>query len=187
MRVQTKPVFQYELSFAMTIHKSQGRTIKKVVLVLSKHAMHAISMKYQSIFVTLSRVKKPYDLRILIHSSGENKGIQGLSYITKLNPDRIVMEYYAGFHNQCGMWNENMSLEKRLPSMKENPNKKAKMTTSNSKINNPTIVTPSPNQTKKMNQNRKNITDHQKSIKSSIHAKKLKLTMVRSWVMTAGN
>ena len=118
-KVKAKDLFPYELAFAMTVHKAQGRTIPKVVLALAHRDNANIQMKYASIYVALSRVKLASDLRILTHDSGPRPGDLGLKYITHLKHCVHVLDYYAGFDKQTqgGIWNPQASLAaKRLRS-----------------------------------------------------------------------
>ena len=53
-QVSIRELFPCEFAFAMTVHKSQGRTVDKVVLALSHHDNHSIQMKHASICVAMS-------------------------------------------------------------------------------------------------------------------------------------
>ena len=96
-RVTTQDVFPYELAFAMTIHKAQGRTIPRVVLALSNREYHYNQMNYAQIYVALSRVKHSNDIRMLYNNTGSRTGLHGIQYITHLKHDIHVLDYYAGF------------------------------------------------------------------------------------------
>ena len=111
-KVHTKDIFPYELAFAMTVHRAQGRTIPKVVLALAHRDNSLTQMTYASIYVALSRVKLTSDLRILYHSCGPRPGILGLQYITHLRHCIHVLDYYTGFESSHhgGIWNPSKSL-----------------------------------------------------------------------------
>ena len=109
-KVQTRPTFTFELAFAMTVHKAQGRTISRVVLALSMHPLHTSRMSYASIFVAMTRVRHRNHLRLLYHNNGYNTGDMGVEYITRLRPDPDVLDYYAGFTNSSGYWQPTRSL-----------------------------------------------------------------------------
>ena len=62
-------VFPYELAFAMTVHKAQGRTIHRVVADLHAQACPKASHEFAAVFVAMSRVRKASHLRLLPRSS----------------------------------------------------------------------------------------------------------------------
>ena len=109
-RVETRPLFPYDLAFAMTVHKAQGRTISRVVLALSMDPLQTSRMSYASIFVAMTRVRQSDHLRLLYHNNGCNRGDLGVEYITRLHPDPDVLDYYAGFINDSGYWQPAESL-----------------------------------------------------------------------------
>jgi len=114
-RVGIVPQFPFEMAFAMTIHKAQGRTIPRVVLALSEHVNPYSRMNFSSIFVALSRVKHRDHLRIFIHGTSKRSFKTELEYLTKLKPEKCVIDYYSGFpENQCGIWNPQLALKKSL-------------------------------------------------------------------------
>ena len=103
-KVQTRRVFPLELAFAITIHKAQGRNMKKVILALESRPLGIMQMEFPSIFVAMSRVKERENIRILFHSPAETADYDKLRYITRLKPSKNVLRYYAGFHNNRGLW-----------------------------------------------------------------------------------
>ena len=110
-RVQTKDIFAYESSFAMTIHKAQGRTIPCVVLALCDRHNHTFQMEYAAIYVAMSRVKESGDLRILFHDSDAAARNLSLRYISNLKHSIHVLNYYAGFRAPgLGVWDPSLSL-----------------------------------------------------------------------------
>jgi Viral (Superfamily 1) RNA helicase len=111
-KVTTKDIFPYELAFAMTVHKAQGRTIPRVVLALAHRENSNNQMSYASIYVALSRVKLTSDLRIMYHDTGPRPGLLGLQYITHLKHCVHVLDYYNDFPRDTngGLWNPRSSL-----------------------------------------------------------------------------
>ena len=91
--VTTKNVYQYMLSFACTIHKSQGTTRKRVVLALSSRYTQQTQMSYASLYVGLNRVRSSNDLRIFLHDTGPRPGRLGLAYIYNLRQDIHILDY----------------------------------------------------------------------------------------------
>ena len=63
--VSIKETFPYDLAFAMTVHKTQGRTIPRVIIDVHQHPNPMSSMNYAALFVALSRVKQGSHLRLL--------------------------------------------------------------------------------------------------------------------------
>ena len=111
-KVQARDAFPYELAFAMTVHKAQGRTIPRVVLALSKRFDSRNQMKYSSIYVAMSRVEKREHLKFLIHSSltSSNRRCE-IDYIRHLRPAIAVHDYYAGFSSDgSGIWDPQKTL-----------------------------------------------------------------------------
>ena len=96
---QTFDIFAFDLAFAMTVHKAQGRTIRRVVIDLTHRPTQMSQMKFAAIFVAMSRVQKTDHIRLLTHrrTGKQFDPQQAYSYITTLKPDDNVMSYYAGF------------------------------------------------------------------------------------------
>ena len=92
-----RDIFPYQLGFAMTIHKAQGRTIKRVVLDISRHPNHQNRVEYASLFVGLSRVTSKQHLRLIKHHDMSME--QSYKYIENLKPNENVTRFYGGFQN----------------------------------------------------------------------------------------
>ena len=117
-RVFLKPLFPLQLGAAVTVDKAQGRTLDKVVACLSRRHDDLYEMDINSIFVTLSRVRRRSDLRLLIHHNSTTVWNQ-LNYIENLSHDREYFDYMGGFeqHNESGrnhpkIWNRTTALNK---------------------------------------------------------------------------
>ena len=110
--------FPFDLSFAMTVHKAQGRTIKQVILDLTEHANHYAKMEFAAVFVAMSRVGSSKHIRLLSHSKLGTKfnPETAYQYLTKLHPDRDVQAFNNGFSEadaltHCGQfWNPMQAL-----------------------------------------------------------------------------
>ena len=111
-----KPVLAFDLAFAMTVHKAQGRTIKRVVLALDSRSLHRNQLEYASIFVALSRVEEAKHIRLLEHKRGTPVGGRGtaLGYIANLLPQKTINMYNAGFRDNNGHWNRKESLKAKF-------------------------------------------------------------------------
>ena len=67
--VEVKEPFIFDLAFAVSSHKAQGRTIHRVVVDLTDHPFPICCMKYAAIFVAMSRVGFGSHLHLLEPSS----------------------------------------------------------------------------------------------------------------------
>ena len=61
-KVSIQHHFPIEMGFAITVHKSEGRTLDKVTLVLSYRKAKQCSFDYHLVYVSLCRVKKREDI-----------------------------------------------------------------------------------------------------------------------------
>lgn len=118
--------FPYELAFAITFHKCQGRTMNKIVLDLNQQhgsGRHA-SVTYSSLYVGLSRVRKGSDIRLFpvvaalpqltgnarllqtrASSSRNASSSTPLDYLLGLHPSAEFLTWLSGF-NAEGEWAE---------------------------------------------------------------------------------
>ena len=85
--VQICSIFSFQMGFAQTLHKGQGRTIPYVILSL-KNLQHNIN--FSQIFVAFTRVANHNNIRLLL-PVGTDHGV--LSYITSLKPDAKILTY----------------------------------------------------------------------------------------------
>jgi hypothetical protein len=103
--------FPYMLAFAMTIHKAQGRTLRKVIIDLTCHPDGKRRLTFPAVFVALSRVRTRFDLRLLHHPNTTNQN--AYHYITNLEQKPEVIAFYKGFHGnqiQGQHWDPEKSL-----------------------------------------------------------------------------
>jgi hypothetical protein len=49
-KVTVQNIFSFDLAFAMTIHKAQGRTIPRVILALDSRPMHYLQMQFAAAY-----------------------------------------------------------------------------------------------------------------------------------------
>ena len=92
--VGVNDVFAFQLAFAMTVHKAQGRTIDKVVIDLHDQPTVGSRLAFEGVFVAISRVRSRKNLRLLPHGNTFEKAY---GYITKLRPSPQVTAFYRGF------------------------------------------------------------------------------------------
>ena len=108
-------VFPLEPAFAITIHKvsaflhsallsarnkltfallqAQGRTISKVILCLSEHPTPFLKLKWESLYVALSRIRTREDLRLLLRK----KDRETMNYVSQLKKDDRVHHFFQGY------------------------------------------------------------------------------------------
>ena len=101
-------IFPFDLAFAMTVHKAQGRTLSSVVLCLSQRLNPLHQMTRNAIYVALSRVKEKSDIRILHHGSIENPC--NISYIFNQPLSPHIPSYLEGFQNNKP-WNGPLAVQ----------------------------------------------------------------------------
>jgi hypothetical protein len=93
----------YDMAFAITDFKLQGRTIPKLILSLPKR--HELPwMSLQSFYVLISRVPCMDGLRLLQY---DRKGLQSVR--TQM-PDIYLYAWERGFDNN-GLWNEELAVK----------------------------------------------------------------------------
>ena len=90
--------FPLELAFAMTVHKAQGRTIKKLILAISQHPLAQLRMKWESVYTALTRVRKGEDIRLLITKKQWDK----LDYLSDLSKNAIIRQFFTGYPDEQG-------------------------------------------------------------------------------------
>ena len=71
----------------------QGRTIKKVILCLSEHPFQLNKIKWEGLYVALSRVRLKEDIRLLLR----NRDRSTMEYITDLKKNRLVKCFFKGY------------------------------------------------------------------------------------------
>lgn len=85
--VQICSFFSFQMGFAQTLHKGQGRTIPYVTLSLQNLRG---SINFSQIFVAFTRVADQDNIRLLLPQGTDH---EVLSYITKLKPDVKILTY----------------------------------------------------------------------------------------------
>ena len=111
-KVQIRRIFPLEPASAITVHKAQGRTIKKVILCLSDRKMKTSNMSYASLYVAMSRVKSKNDIRLFLHSKQNRVDWESISYVATLTPCKAIASFFEGFKNDNKSWDPKIALEK---------------------------------------------------------------------------
>jgi hypothetical protein len=110
-KIQIKRHFPLEPGFAITVLKAQGRTLRRVILALSKREQHFVNLKYAGIYVAMSRVRQRQDIRLLLHDTGEEGQDvwTTLEYVTALKPERSIKAFFAGYANDANHWDADLA------------------------------------------------------------------------------
>ena len=95
--VYIKQPFPFDLAFAMTVHKAQGRTIPRVIVDIKQHPVQTASMVYAAVFVALSRVKEREHLRLLEPSSSFPARSSLYEWLAQLKPNSDIFPFLHGF------------------------------------------------------------------------------------------
>ena len=72
---------------------NQGRTIKKVILSLSEHPFALIRIKWEGLYVALSRVKFRDDVRLLLRNGDRST----MACIEDLEKNPMVKSFFRGY------------------------------------------------------------------------------------------
>jgi Helicase len=109
-----EPQFPFELGFAMTIHKAQGRTLTHVILAFTQRPS-SIQMQFAAIYVAMSRVKSSDNIRFLIHANHNRN--ESLQYIASLHVNKTVLLFYSGFTTSTdSAWDPELAVMYYTPS-----------------------------------------------------------------------
>jgi hypothetical protein len=110
-RVEIENVFPMDIGFAMTIHRSQGRTMGKVILALSKHPNPKNMLTMNGFYVSLSRVRRADDIRFLLERPDDYTPLQ---YIEKLRGNDFSRAFFEGFDGPGSSYSAEKAYEYRL-------------------------------------------------------------------------
>ena len=111
-RVQVRTHFPLEQGVAVTIHKAQGRTIEKVILLLSERLQPKCNLTHPALFVGASRVETSLNVRLLINSHPNHPAIpdmESISHVANLRPQKEIKQFFSGF-DEHGFWSAERAL-----------------------------------------------------------------------------
>jgi len=103
--VTLKDHFCIEPGFCITLHKAQGRTIRRLILSISDHPYHKLRHEWEGLYVGLSRVEYNEHIRLLLKRGdwGTAKLLLGLE---RCKYTECFFKGYVQQTNQRGMrWN----------------------------------------------------------------------------------
>jgi len=113
--VSIKPYFPIDLLFVMTVNKSEGQTMERVILAISHRPGNQKNFDYQALYVALSRVRQGEHNRLLLTGKGESEKWLSLSYIPKLKAPLASLSMLGGFVKKGGdgwqddVWNPDVA------------------------------------------------------------------------------
>ena len=106
--------FPLEPGFVITVHKAQGRTLRRIIIALSEWYARKCNFTYVHLYVAMSRVKRGCDIRLLIHTDvGGDVDWDTISYVTTLRPNPAIKAYFTGFKDTEGhlpKWNKELAI-----------------------------------------------------------------------------
>jgi hypothetical protein len=102
------PEIPFDLAYAMTSFKAQGRTLPRVILSLAHRFGSYNNFSFHEILVAISRVKMGDDIRII---PPHNKQTKSFDYLSKLRPNPEIMQLLKGL--QTLRWNPEMAWSER--------------------------------------------------------------------------
>ena len=94
-KVQVRSPFKYNLGLTMTVNRSMGQTLPRIICALSTNPSFQLS--YSHLYVVLSRVRKGADIRLLLNGETAYKKKESLFYIDQQKPDPSVIAMLEGF------------------------------------------------------------------------------------------
>lgn len=96
-KVTLQKVFPIEPAFAITVHKSEGRTMSKVIIALSRCMAKGCDFSYAQVHVAFSRVRRGNDIRLLLTGDDEVEQWRSVLYLSRLQPKPSIKYYFDGF------------------------------------------------------------------------------------------
>jgi hypothetical protein len=113
-RVNVQQLFPIDLNFVITVNRSQGQTLGKVILAISERNAGYLNFKYAGIYVAFSRVKNKEDIRLLLCGKTEASRWGSIAYVTTLKPGPSFFAVVGGFRKNGGdgwmedKWDKNL-------------------------------------------------------------------------------
>lgn len=92
--------FPFELAFSITVHKAQGRTLRRVIVALSECGVSKCSFTFEQLLVALSRVKDGDHIRLLLSGNTEEEKWSSILYVNRLRRDPSIAYFFAGFREK---------------------------------------------------------------------------------------
>ena len=102
--IKCQSYLAFDLNFAMTVDKAQGRTMDRIIIDLTlRPSGLKRQFEYPHIYVAFSRVRHPSHIRLLLHNGNTR---HNLSYLEHLQTQEDIEAFYSGFHKTTGKWDD---------------------------------------------------------------------------------
>ena len=99
-KVTLRRRFPFEPAFAITVHKSEGRTLKRVIIALSDSNAQGCNFSYPQVHVSFSRVRRRQDIRLLLTGQSEVEQWKSLTYLGRLRPNKSIKFFFDGHRHR---------------------------------------------------------------------------------------
>jgi len=96
-RARFRNIFPLELAFSITVHKSQGRTLDRVIVALSACGVKKCQFEFSQLLVAMSRVTEGDHIRLLLTGKTEEDKWNSILYINQLKRDPSIAYFFCGF------------------------------------------------------------------------------------------
>ena len=108
-KVPLRDYFCIEPGFCITVHKAQGRTIRRLILSISDHPTPKLRQKWEGLYVCLSRVELNEHMRLLL-KRGDWGTATFVRALEKCKHTDCFFEGYRHHTNQKGMtWDRRLA------------------------------------------------------------------------------
>ena len=99
--------FPYDLGFAITFHKVQGQTMRRIIMFLHERKSNKLAkLMWESFYVAHTRVKRGDDMRVCYHGSDVVKpSTAGLQHLKKLRRPKLYDEWQRSY-DKNGYWKD---------------------------------------------------------------------------------
>jgi len=109
-KVHAQEPFPFDLAFAMTVNKDQGRTIKRVVVDLTHHPHCCCCMKCAAIFVAMSCVAERDHVRLSEPDTiCQQESL--CSCLSSIRPQKHIAHFLHGCSDDGIRWNPKQALQ----------------------------------------------------------------------------
>ena len=99
-KVTLQKRFPVEPAFAITVHKSEGRTLSKVIIALSNCDARGCNFSFSQVHVAFSRVRRRSDIRLLLTGDSDIDQWRSLTYLGGLRPKKYIKFFFDGHRNR---------------------------------------------------------------------------------------
>jgi len=98
-RVQVRTFFPFDIGLVMTVEKSQGQTLPRIIASVSLKPSHMHQVNFSSLYVIFTRVKQADHIRLLLYGDTDDEKWRSFQYIERLKPDPYTTALLSGFRS----------------------------------------------------------------------------------------